>query len=126
MIFPTPGGPEEPTKFEQDFQLATGKPCPKPPSHPVGSASPAQGVNALRVDISHEYFTESLVLSWEGQSSEEMSHTEALEWLRKHGAKNEEKMNEAINCAMNFGRAVFTIRDAKKPDYKRNPEDPVI
>jgi len=122
MILPIPGASEV-TQFEQDYLLAVGKPAPKPPGHPVGVAPVTS--TGLRVDISHEFFTDILVITWEGQS-EEKTHVELLQWLREHGAKDEEKMNESINCALNFGRSVFTIKDAKKPQYKQDPADPVI
>jgi hypothetical protein len=125
MILPIPGGPTERTQFEEDFVLATGKQAPEPPRHPRPGSAPA-AEKVLRIDISHEYFSgDYLVISWEGQS-EEHTHAETLEWLKQHGAKDEEKMNEAINCALNFGRSVFTIRDPKRPTYKTDPIDPKI
>lgn len=79
----------------------------------------------MRVNISHEFFTDVVVVAWDGQS-EELTHVDALAWFQKHGAKDMEKLNEAINCALNFGNAVFTISNPKKISYQVDPIDPKI
>jgi len=62
----------------------------------------------LRVVIKHEPFSEGFDIEYEG-NSEFLSHVESLEWFKAHGAKDLEKVNEAINHAWNFGSAEVNI-----------------
>lgn len=57
----------------------------------------------LRVTITHEPFLPWFKLEYDGQT-EELDHEQCLEWFRLHGAKDMDKVNEAINHAYNFGR----------------------
>jgi len=89
----------------------------------------------LRVTITHEPFMPWFKLEYDGQT-EELDHLQCLEWFRLRGAKDMEKVNEAINQAFNFGRGtrgavysadgsvavhedhpgvVFVIRDPQRP-----------
>jgi hypothetical protein len=114
--------------FEQpnglsDFNLATGRMDLQPPSHQTSMTVGGDFSGPMRVIISHEYFTEGVVLIWEGQSTEELSHVDALQWFKIHGAKNSVVVNEAINCAINLGKAELMI-DSPVRDFPQT--DPTI
>jgi hypothetical protein len=79
----------------------------------------------LTVKITHEPFLPWVVLTFNNGQTEELSHTEALEWFKDHGVHTEEqwlRVNEMINSAMNFGEAEVTI---KNPLIKQKVFDPI-
>jgi hypothetical protein len=117
-------GVEPPSNGLSDFQLATGRKDLQPPTHKAASAPGGDFSGSMIVTISHEYFTEGVVLLWEGQSTEELSHVEALQWFKVHGAKLEVAVNEAINCAINLGRADITIKNPIRDFPQTDPTIP--
>ena len=90
------------------------------------TASPSAGKPvSLDVTIRHEPFMPTVMLSWDGQS-EELEHAPAITWFSAHGAKDLKAVNEAICHAINFGTAVFTIKEAVEPAYDNGPAAPRI
>lgn len=77
----------------------------------------------LRVTITHEPFMPWFKLEYDGQT-EELDHLQCLEWFRLRGAKDMEKVNDAINQAFNFGQgrkgAVFS-QDGSVAVYEDRP-----
>ena len=108
---------------EEEFNLATGRQAPQAPTHPT---APQRGqAGPLRVIISHEFFEDGYLISWDGQS-DHFTHEEALEWFRARGAKNDQVIHDAVNCASNLGRAEITISNPIPAKESLNPIDPRI
>jgi hypothetical protein len=72
----------------------------------------AQPPATLLVVVTHEPFVDGFTLEYEDQS-EDLDHVEALEWFKKRGAADMDKVNDLINHAWNFHRAEITIRNPK-------------
>jgi hypothetical protein len=64
----------------------------------------------LQVVIKHTPFVDGFDVEYLG-NSEMMDHQELLDWFKAAGAKNLEKVNEAINHAWNFGMAQVVIAE---------------
>jgi hypothetical protein len=109
---------------ETEYAMATGMRAPQPPAHPT-VVPPVSPEGQLQVLITHEFFEDGFVLSWDGKS-EQFSHVEALAWFLAHGAKNQDNIHLAINCAQNLGSATLTIHNPIRSPERRNPIDPVI
>ncbi len=71
----------------------------------------------LIVDITHEPFLPWCVLTYNGQT-EELDHQECLDWFKAHGARDMDKVNEAVNQALNFYRAQVIIEHPTMPGPK--------
>ena len=90
------------------------------PNVPAKEAPPPTG--ALRVIITHEYGLPWVTLEYEGKT-EELEHEEALAWFERRGASDMDKVNEAINYALNFYRAeVFIAHPVKVERLPGEPE----
>ena len=87
----------------------------------VLKAPPLDG--ALRVLISHEFGLPWVTLEYEGKT-EDLEHVEALAWFQRRGASDMEKVNEAINYALNFYRAEVFIAHPTK--IERLPGEPEV
>jgi hypothetical protein len=84
-------------------------PLPRPPEKPGAGT-------ALKVVITHEFGLPWVTLEYEGKT-EELEHEEALEWFRKRGAVDMDKVNEAINYAFNFYHAEVCIDNPIKVEH---------
>ena len=97
------------------------------PNHTITPATPLDKAGipagALLVEIKHEYGLPWVTLEYDGKS-DELDHVEALEWFKKRGALNMDKVNEAINHALNFYHAKVVINNPIA--VERNPGDPII
>jgi hypothetical protein len=86
----------------------------RPPlPEPKKSAPPPPG--SLRVIITHEFGLPWVTLEYEDGKTEELEHVEALEWFRKRGAVDMDKVNQAINDAFNFYHSEVVIAKPVKP-----------
>lgn len=109
-----------------DYLLATGRQDPRPPQHQLPKSEGGNYSGPMKVTISHEFFVEGVVLIFEGQSTEELSHEQALNWFKERGSKKMDAVNEAINCAVNFGKAVIWIKDPNRDFPRTDPIEPKL
>ena len=98
------------------------------PSHTITPTTPLEKLGplpegSLLVNITHEFGLPWVTLEYNGKT-EELEHAEALEWFQKHGAKDMDKVNEAINNALNFYHGTVVI--AKPITVERRPGEPEI
>lgn len=78
---------------------------------------------ALHVAVLHEYGLPWVTLEYDGKS-EELDHEEALAWFKKRGARDMDRVNEAINQALNFYQAEVVIENPVK--IERLPGEPEV
>ncbi len=71
-------------------------------------------MSALVVAITHEPFLPWFVLTYEGKT-EELDHEQCLEWFKVRGARDMDKVNDAINQAYNFHAASVSIENPVTP-----------
>lgn len=106
------------------LQMLVGPAAPKAKLAAAPPSSVVSDPTKLVVTITHEPFCPWFTLEYNNGQTEDLDWRQAVEWFRVRGAKNMEKIEQALDYAYNFGRGtdgIVSTLDGAYGFYEKRP-----